>query len=119
MQNLMSNQQRIEYALYTGMTDIYSDGKKTGEKQKTYSAPVETWIYVSPAKGEAIVEPFGTNDEYTNVMSTFDTNCPIKEDTRLWIGITSQNSTPHNYMVTKVARGLNSILYAIKKVSVT
>ena len=119
MQNLASNQQRIEYALYTGMEDIKIGDKKTGEKKKTYTTPRELWIYVSPAKGEAVVEPFGTNDEYTNVMSISDPNCPIKEDTILWIGVTSQNSTPHNYQVTKVARGLNSTLYAIKKVSVS
>jgi hypothetical protein len=119
MQNFSANQQKIEYALYTGMTDIMKDGKMTGEKQKTYTTPAPLWIYVSPAKGEAVVEPFGLNDEYTNLMSTSDTACPIKEDSILWIGISSQNSTPHNYRVTKVARGLNSILYAIKKVSVT
>lgn len=119
MQNFSANQQKIEYALYTGMEDIKSDGKMTGEKRKAYTTPASLWIYVSPAKGEAIVEPFGLNDEYTNLMSTSDLNCPIKEDTILWIGISSANSTPHNYRVTKVARGLNSILYAIKKVSVS
>lgn len=119
MQSLASNQQKIEYALYTGMTDIYSNGKKTGEKQKSYATPKELWIYVSPAKGEAVIEPFGQNEDYTNVMSISDPNCPIKEDTILWIGITSANSTPHNYRVTKVARGLSSTLYAIKKVSVS
>ena len=119
MQSLAINQQTIEYALYTGREDIKSDGKQTGEKKKSYTTPAKYRIYVSPAKGEAIIEPFGQSEDYTNVMSTTDMNCPIKEDTILWIGISSANSTPHNYRVTKVARGLNSILYAIKKVSVS
>lgn len=119
MQSLSSNQQRIEYALYLGKTDQYVDGKKTGEKLKDYTDPAPLWIYVSPSKGEAAIEPFGQNEDYTNVMSICDPNCPIKEDTILWVGITSENDTPHNYRVTKVARGLNSILYAIKKVSVS
>lgn len=119
MQNLAINQQTIEYALYTGMEDVAVDGKKTGEKRKTYSAPKKYRIYVSPAKGEAAIDPFGINEDYNNLMSTCDVNCPIKEDTILWIGISSANNTPHNYRVTRVARGLNTILYAIKKVSVS
>ena len=119
MQSLASNQQKIEYALYTGMTDALSGGKKTGEKVKSYASPVTLWIYVSPSKGEAAIEPFGQNEDYTNVMSISDPNCPIKEDTILWVGISSANGTPHNYRVTKVARGLTSTLYAIKKVSVS
>ena len=119
MQSLAINQQTIEYALYTGKTDIETDGKKTGEKKKTYTSPQKYRIYVSPSKGEAAIEPFGQSEDYTNVMSTTDMNCPIKEDTILWIGISSANQKPHNYRVTKVARGLNSILYAIQKVSVS
>lgn len=117
MQSLASNTQKIEYALYTGMEDILIDGKKTGEKQKGYSEPQTMRIYVSPNKGEAAVEPFGQQEDYTNVMSTCDMSCPITENTILWIGIPSTQK--HNYRVTKVARGLSSILYAIKKVSVT
>ena len=117
MQSLQSNTQLIEYALYTGMQDALVDGKKTGEKTKAYSTPKTFRIYVSPNKGEAAVEPFGQAEDYTNVMSTCDMSCPIAEDTILWIGIPS--TAKHNYRVTKVARGLNSILYAIKKVSVT
>ncbi len=116
MQSLASNTQQIEYALYLGMTDILVDGKKTGEKQKSYSEPQPFRIYVSPNKGEAAVEPFGQTEDYTNLMSTCDMTCPIAEDTILWIGIPSTQK--HNYRVTKVAKGLNTILYAIKKVSV-
>ena len=118
MQSLAINTQTIEYAVYEGMEDIYSDGKKTGEKRKKYSTPQKFRIYVSPSKGEAAVEPFGVNEDYTNTMSTSNMLCPIKEDTILWIGISSTGNE-HNYRVTRVARGLTSILYAIKKVSVS
>lgn len=118
MQSLAINTQTIEYALYEGMVDIYKDGKKTGEKRKQYSTPKQFRIYVSPSKGEAAIEPFGQSEDYTNTMSTANMLCPIKEDTILWIGIPS-NGNEHNYRVTRVARGLNSILYAIKKVSVS
>jgi len=119
MQSLASNMEKIEYALYLGVQDILVDGKRTGDKAETYAPPKEFWIYVSPSKGEAVDEPFGINEEYTNVMSTCDMSCPIAEDTILWIRKSSANGAKHNYVVKAVARGLNSIKYAIKKVSIS
>ena len=58
-------------------------------------------------------------------MSTCDTDCPINENSVLWIGISPFSSDPnvadipHNYTVQRVAVGLNSILYAVKKVDVS
>ena len=58
-------------------------------------------------------------------MSTNDRRCPIEEDSVLWVGIeleyNAQGSciTEHNYTVTRKAVGLNSLLYAIKKVDVS
>lgn len=118
MINFSRNQQLVYYALYQSKTADTLNEKLTGETTITYSDPVPIWIYVSPAKGEAVIEPFGQNEDYTNVMSITDPHCPIKEDTILWIGKTP-NDGKHNYRVTKVARGLNTTLYAIKKVSLS
>ena len=120
MLNLVSNMQTIEYALYTGMQDgTTPGGKRTGEPVKVYTPPQKYRIYVSPSKGEAAIEPFGQSEDYTNVMSTANMNCPIDENSILWIGISSKNGAKHNYRVTRVARGKGSILYAIEKVSVS
>ena len=126
MVSLASNRQKIYYGELTGWEDILdSDGYKTGEKRKTYSNPQEFLIYVSPAKGENSWNPYGIGDEYSNIMSTCDRTCPIEEDSVLWVGITpsynTQGSciTEHNYVVTRKAVGLNSLLYAIKKVDVS
>lgn len=126
MQSLRSNRKLIYYSLYLGNTEILdSNGRKTGEKRKTYSKPQSIRIFVSPAKGTAEVEQFGINDEYTNIMSTFDTNCPIKEDSILWIDqypFADQNEeelVPYTHTVHRVAPWNNSISYAIKKVSVS
>ena len=120
MQSLRANQQTVYYSLYLGMTDVLNaSGYKTGEKLKAYSTPQPIRIFVSPAKGTAEIEQFGVNSDYTNVMSTFDTNCPIVEDTILWIGVTPEDQyTPYTHRVTKVAKWKNSILYAIKEVKV-
>jgi hypothetical protein len=127
MVSLPSNRQKIYYGELTGYTDIVdSDGYKTGEKEKVYSTPLPFLIYVSPAKGENSWNPYGIGDEYSNVMSTNDRTCPIQEDSVLWVGIdpeidetTGKATVEHNYIVTRRAEGLNSILFAIKRVDVS
>ena len=125
MVSLQSNRQKIYYGELTGWQDEYdSEGYKTGEKKKTYSTPAPFLIYVSPAKGTNAWNPYGIGDEYSNVMSTFDRACPINEDSVLWIGVNPFDKDgnvihEHNYIVTRKADGLNSILYAIKKVDVS
>lgn len=126
MVSLASNRQKIYYGELTGWEDVLdSQGFKTGEKRKTYSEPQPFLIYVSPAKGENSWNPYGIGEEYSNIMSTNDRRCPIEEDSVLWVGIeleyNAQGSciTEHNYTVTRKAVGLNSLLYAIKKVDVS
>lgn len=123
MQSLAQNRQKIYYATLESITDRYdSDGYLTGEKDKTYTSPQEFLIYVSPARGSLGWYPFGIGENYTNVMSTCDRDCPINEESVLWIGIDPQinesgkATIEHNYIVERVAIGLNSILYAIRKV---
>lgn len=125
MVSLYENRQTIYYGELTGWEDLYDDeGYKTGEKKKTYSTPQPFLIYVSPSKGTNAWNPYGIGDDYSNVMSTCDRACPIKEDSVLWVGIdpfdpqTGAVVREHNYIVTRMAIGLNSIVYAIKKVDV-
>lgn len=118
MKSLSRNKQAIYYALYAGKTEEYDEnGDFTGEYTTSYSSPVELLINVSPARGSADVDIFGINESYTKTMLTSDMNCPIDITSRLWIGIPP--TEPYNYVVTKVARSLNSIMYAIKEVTVS
>ena len=127
MVSLQSNRQKIYYGELEGYTDLVDEnGYKTGEKVNVYSTPSPFLIYVSPAKGENSWNPYGIGDEYSNVMSTNDRTCPIQEDSVLWVGIdpqideiTGKATVEHNYIVTRKAPGLNSILYAIKRVDVS
>ena len=127
MVSLQANRQKIWYGELEGYTDLLDeDGYKTGEKEKVYSTPSPFLIYVSPSKGENSWNPYGIGDEYSNVMSTNDRTCPIQEDSVLWVGIdpeidaeTGKATVEHNYIVTRKAPGLNSILYAIKRVDVS
>ena len=125
MVSLAQNRQKIYYGELTGWTEVIdSQGFETGEKKKSYSTPQPFLIYVSPAKGENSWNPYGIGDEYSNVMSTSDRRCPITEDSVLWIGINpfDENGNvvkDHNYRVTRKAVGLNSILYAIKRIEIS
>lgn len=118
MQSLEQNKQTLYYATFSGYADaVDASGKKTGGKVKTYSEPVEFRANVSAARGTAEVEQFGVNDNYDRTVTTSDLTLPISETSILWIGEAVTN--PHNYTVVRVARSLNSVTYAIKKVAVS
>lgn len=119
MRGLKRNKQNIYYALYEGkreLTDEY--GNKTGESEVLYSAPVLVKMSISAAKGNSELDLFGININYTKTIITDDTNCPIKEDSILWIGNSPQKE-PHNYVVVQTAKSLNNIAYAVKEVDVS
>ena len=117
MRTLLRNKTKVSYATFAENTPILDgDGMETGEYTSGYSEPVEIWVSVSANKGEASIEPFGTDLDYTKTVITDDLNCPITETSHLWIGVPT--SEPYNYSVAKVAKSLNHITYAVKEVSV-
>ena len=122
MHNLRRNERKIAYALYSGRVETQISGEYTGEYETTYASPVYAYMNVSAAKGSAEYEPFGIDTAYTKIMVTDDVNCPINEQTILWIGnvssLETDPTTPNDYIVVRVAKSLNHIAYAIKEVSV-
>lgn len=123
MQSLSQNKQKFYYALYVSDTDAYdADGLKNGEKDITYTEPTVCYANISAARGTADIEQFGINDDYERTIATSDLTLGIGEDSILWIGIEPYdedgNAVPHNYKVVRVAKSINSVTYAIKKVSV-
>ena len=126
MRTLRRNKQKIYYALYSGTTDaVDSQGYFTGEGVKAYGEPVALRINVSPAETDLRIEPFGTATDYSHTMVTCDMDCPIDEETILWIGKEpyTDDDTPvltaHNYRVVRVAKSLNNIMYAIREADVS
>lgn len=119
MRCLNRNKQTLYYALYQGETEEQdSDGNYTGERTITYGDPVKFKANISAARGESALNPFGIETNYSKTIVTDDLNCPIKEDTILWIG-KDPTEDPYNYMVVKKAESLNSIMYAIREVQVS
>ena len=125
MRTLLRNKTKFYYASYIGETEIIDEyGNPTGEYSILRSAPVEYLGNISPAKGEKQTEQFGESESYDKVIVLDDRNAPIDEHSVLWVDtLPSLNedgttSTPHDYEVKAVAKSLNGISIAIRKVMV-
>lgn len=119
MRTLERNKQTIYYALYEGkepLTDEY--GNPTGEYEVLYSEPVLLKINVSAARGEYETRLFGDMENYDKVLVTDDLSLPITEASILWID-SLDTTKPHDYIVKKVAKSLNTISYAVTKVKLS
>ena len=116
MRDLQRNQQTIWCALLNKTTEADEWGNT--ENVKTYSEPFQLRISVSPNKGEASAQAFGTELQYDREMSTHDMQCPIDEYAHLWVDGRDITET-HNYVVEAVSPSLNCIRYAIRRVNVS
>ena len=117
MRALNRNKQKIYYANFSTKGDAVDEhGFHTGEPIIEYTSPAEVMVYVSAARGEASVELFGTDINYTNTIIS-DKDLGLDENSILWVGIPT--TEPHNYTVVSVAKSINSVVYAIKRVDVS
>ena len=115
MRLLRRNLKQIHYSLYQGVQAILDeDGYETGETTIGYADPVPMMCNVSPASGYAQNEMFGNLESYDKVVLTDDMNCPIDENTMLYIEADLESKP--DYVVKKVAKSLNHISYAVSKV---
>ena len=139
------NKRAFSYALLAGKLPLTDEnGDYTGEYVLTYDRAVTPKANISPASGSATVELFGTVQDYDRVIIIDDMNCPINENSILWIDRAVEHPRPFapvlpddelnpdealypagvsyayendNYVVKHVARGLYSIAYAVSKVA--
>lgn len=119
MQNLARNMSTVWYQVYTGQTEILdADGNKTGSFQDTYGPLQSASLMVSPNKGDATLELFGTLLDYDRTMATADTTLPIDEQTILWLD-GADTSGPYTHYVKQRAPWKNSLVFAVKQVEVT
>lgn len=117
MNTLAINERKLYYALCEGRTMTKDQsGYYTGDSDVTYSNPVEFWANVSAARGEASTEQFGQDVSYDKVIVSCDVDLPITDTSIIWIenSPTEQN----DYIVKKVAKSLNVVSIAVRKVEV-
>lgn len=124
MRLLSRNCRTIYYCLYSGKTMLTdSNGNETGEYKITYATEVAMEANVSPATGRAAVEMFGNLEGYDKVILTDDVSCPIDVNTVLFVDKSPQydqvSGAPiYDYVVKRVAKSLNSVAIAVRKVAV-
>ena len=133
MRTLLRNQVAFYYAPFLGKSEMSDDyGNQTGEYEIVYGDPIKTFGNISPAQGDMQTRQFGESEIYDKVIVLGNPNTPIDEYSILWVDteptilmegsnateIESTKKVPHDYVVKKVARSLNSVSIAISKVNV-
>ena len=125
MRCMVRNKTSFYYAPYTGKNEITDEyGNATGQYSLTYGNPIEVHGNISPVQGIVPTQLFGASTNYDRVIVIDDVHIPIDEYSVLWVDTLPQlegdgsTTTPHDYVVTKVARSLNSVAVAISKVRV-
>lgn len=125
MRTLSRNKSTFYFAPYLGKFLLFDeDGNSTGEHETKYGFPVCCRANISPASGRTVAEQFGATESYDKVIVTDNLNLPINEFSLLWVDTApvfkndGTVDTPHDYIVKKVSRSLNSVSYAITKVDV-
>lgn len=114
MRTLKRNKVKVWYKNLTGEEEILRNGIRTGEFSKTYEEG-SLMANVAPATGNASIEPFGVEANYTHIMAVEGTDCPITETSILWMG---SEEEPEYFMVVRIAKSLNHIRYAIRSTEV-
>ena len=125
MRGMVRNKSKFYYASYIGETEIIDEyGNRTGEYKISYSNPIIYLANISPAQGQIQDRQFGTSESYDKVIVLDDRNVSIDEHSIMWVDTLpllnedGTTDTPHDYCVKKVARSINGVSIAIKKVDV-
>lgn len=124
MRCMERNKRELWYLLFDHSEPVKDEyGNETGEPIVHYKEAVPFRANVSAATGASQVEQFGNLVGYDKVIVTDDMTCPIDENTVLFLDKTpsyDENGRPlYDYIVRRVAASLNSISYAVSKVSVS
>lgn len=120
MRCMSRNKQTFSYCTFKAIVPILdSDGNDTGEKETQYNNPIEMRASISANKGDSTLNVFGNFNDYDKVILVDDPNCPIDENTVLFIEVAPNyiDGVPQfDYIVKRKAASLNSVAYAISRV---
>lgn len=118
MRCLQRNKRGFWYALFD---HVVNDGD---EPYNVYKEPVYMEANVSAATGQTQTEMFGDSQDYDRVIVTDELDCPIDEHSVLWIDKEPEfdgdnEPTAWDYVVKRIAKPLDSVSIAVKKVDVS
>ena len=137
MKTLERNKTIVHYCLYKEKRAVVDEyGNRTGEYIVLYEDPVELKINVSSATGRSQREQFGNIQNYDKVLVTDWMNCPVDENTVLFIDKAMAYTTARtyveqdgthtvevvdvpvpDYLVSRVSKSLNSVSIAVRKIT--
>lgn len=118
MRTLHRNKTAFYYATFSKRTPRLDEyGNDSGESDIEYSEPVKAAGNISAAQGQADTLVFGTDIAYDKVIVMEE--CPFDENAVLWVDRSPDNDAPHDYIVKKIAKSLNSCSIAVSRVNVT
>lgn len=111
------------YLLCNGSTPVLDEyGSEIGAKV-LYGEAVPMRANVSPAVGTAQVEQFGSSVDYDKVILTDETDCPMDENTVLFLDkkpeYGADGAPLYDYRVKRVAKSKNFVSYAVGRASVS
>lgn len=134
MKCMDKNKVGFAYALFKGKVPIKDEyGNVTGEFEVIYGNPMEFFANISAARGETTTRQFGDTESYDKVIVMdndaplvdeysvlwVDTKPQLNEDGTLTVNVEGEIIIPHDYIVKKVAKSMNSVSIAISKVNVS
>lgn len=124
MRTMRINKRPFYYCLFSDKEPIEDEyGNETGEMRVIYEAPVQMLANISQATGQSNTEQFGNLENYDKVIVTDDLNCPIDESSVLFIDKEPEYSLAgdpmYDYTVRRVAKSINSVSIAVRKVNVS
>ncbi|CUO99619.1 Uncharacterised protein [[Eubacterium] contortum] len=123
MRDLKKNTRDMWYALFEEKRPVLDEnGDETGDEEIRYSTPVKFEANLSPGKGAAQAEAFGTDVDFTRAVSTTNLELPIVETSLVWYetdpglladGTADPNSADYE-VAAPPATGLNELVIALK-----
>lgn len=124
MRNLMINKSLVNYLNYKGQVAVEDENHKlTGEKTIEYSTLKKIYAHVSSAVGSSQVDSFGTEINYDKtILLTRDEfeETQINENSVFFLDkkpeFNKDNAPLYDYHVVRIAKTINEVVIAVKKV---
>lgn len=119
MRTLDRDKQPFQYRTYLDDDEVQIGNLNTGVQVVLYSEPVTRTASISSASGFSQTELFGTLEGYDKVIVTHE-DLPIDANSIINIeNFVDTADAPPDYIVKRVAKSLNYLAIAIKKVDVS
>ena len=126
MRCMERNKQVFYFSSFTDKVEIVDEyGNRSGEYEVVFNNPTKLSGNISAAMGEMQNRQFGESELYDKVIVLSNPNVSIDEYSIFWVDALptlkedGSTDTPHDYIVKKIARSLNSVSIAISKVTVS